>query len=55
MRRFPKDCWDKGCEHFHVTDMSIDDFLCVCDVLEKECDACDEDFCFLFCPLEDKE
>ena len=48
MDRFPKDCWDKNCEHFHVWDMSIDDLCCACDILEKECDACDEDFCF-FC------
>lgn len=51
MSRFPKDCWDKKCEHFHVWDMSVDDLCCVCDILEKECYACDEDFCFLFCPL----
>jgi len=51
MSRFPKDCWDKQCNHFHVTDMSVDDFLCACDVLGSEVDACDEDFCFLMCPL----
>lgn len=53
MRRFPKDCWSKQCNHFHVTDMSVDDLLCACDVLNKECDACDEDYCFLMCPLEE--
>ena len=51
MSRFPKDCWDKNCEHFHVRDMSIDDLCCACDLLQKECDACDEDFSFHICPL----
>ena len=51
MNRFPKDCWDKKCSHFHVVDMNIDDLLCICDILQKACDACDEDFCFLLCPL----
>lgn len=51
MNRFPKDCWGKNCPHFHTIDMSIDDLLCACDILQKECDACDEDFCFLLCPL----
>lgn len=52
MSRFPKDCWNKECQHFHVTDMSVDDLLCACDLLQEECDACDEDFSFLRCPLE---
>lgn len=51
MDRFPKDCWYKKCKHFHVTDMSVDDLLCACDVLKTECDACDEDFCFVLCQL----
>ena len=51
MNRFPKDCWGKNCPHFHTVDMSIDDLLCACDILQAECDACDEDFCFLICPL----
>ena len=55
MSRFPKDCWDKDCEHFHVTDRSIDDPLCACDVLGYGCDACDEDYCYLRCPLEEQE
>lgn len=50
MDRFPKDCWKKNCKHFHVTDMSIDDLVCACDILKAECDACDEDFCILLCP-----
>lgn len=54
MNRFPKDCWNKNCEHFHVTDMSVDDLRCVCDVLDYECDACDEDYCYLRCPLTGK-
>ena len=51
MSRFPKDCWGKNCPHFHTVDMSIDDLLCACDILRAKCDACDEDFCFLICPL----
>lgn len=55
MSRFPRDCWDKKCKHFHVMDMSIDDLVCACDVLQRECDACDEDFCFLRCPLAEED
>ena len=54
MSRFPKDCWDKNCNYFHVTDMSIDDLHCTCDAFEYECDACDEDYCHLRCPLAEK-
>ena len=52
MGRFPKDCWAKNCEHFHVWDMSVDDLLCVCDLLKRECDACNEDFSYLLCPRD---
>lgn len=52
--RFPKDCWGKNCPNFHVWDMSVDDFCCYCEVLECECDACDEDYSLLLCPF-DKE
>jgi hypothetical protein len=51
--RFPKDCWRKNCTHFHAYDMSIDDWVCSCDLLKLRCDACDEDFIFLLCPKED--
>lgn len=50
MNRFPKDCWEKNCPHFHTVDMSIDDLFCACDILQVKCDACDEEFCFLICP-----
>ena len=49
--RFPKDCWDKKCPHFHTKDLSIDDLVCTCDLLKIICDACDEDFCLYLCPL----
>lgn len=49
--RFPKDCWDKKCPHFHTVDLSIDDLVCTCDLLKIKCDACDEDFCLYLCPL----
>ena len=49
--RFPKDCWKKKCPHFHTVDMSIDDLVCTCDLLKMQCDACDEDWSFLLCPL----
>ena len=54
MNQFPKDCWSKNCKHFHVRDMSIDDWLCTCDVLKMRCDACDEDFSYLLCPLAEE-
>ena len=54
MNRFPKDCWNKQCEHFRVTDMSIDDLLCVCAVNGMACDACDEDFSIKRCPLAEE-
>ena len=55
MNRFPKDCWGKNCPHFHTFDTSIDDLLCACDILQAKCDACDEDFCFLLCPLSERQ
>lgn len=33
--RFPKDCWEKKCPHFHYWDMSIDDYTCFCDLLNS--------------------
>ena len=36
--RFPKDCWEKKCEHFRVWDMSIDDMCCFCNLLKLESD-----------------
>lgn len=55
MSVFPRDCWNKECPHFKVWDMSIDDLACYCDKLDKEIDACDEDFIYYPCPLEDKK
>lgn len=26
--KFPKDCWDKKCPHFHRRALSIDDLVC---------------------------
>lgn len=51
---FPSECWDKNCEHFHVTDVSVDGLHCVCDVRGYECGVRDEDFSYLRCPLEEK-
>ena len=39
--RFPKDCWNKKCPHFHTRDLSIDDLVCTCDLLKIQCDACE--------------
>ena len=50
--RFPKDCWGKNCPHFHTWDMSVDDLCCYCELLEMECDACDEDWSFFLCPKD---
>lgn len=51
MSRFPKDCWDKNCPHFKYWDMSVDDLCCRCDLLQEECDACDEEYCNTICPM----
>lgn len=51
---FPKICWNKKCEHFHVRDMSIDDLECFCDILKVRIDACDEDWSFVVCPRLDE-
>jgi len=53
MSRFPKGCWDKDCKYFKVWDISTDDLCCEYELLEKQCDHCDEDWCLLQCPLED--
>ena len=50
--RFPKDCWNKNCHYFKFWDLSVYDRCCYCDLLEVECDACDEDMSFLLCPLK---
>ena len=55
MHRFPKDCWHKNCPYFHVWDMSVDELCCACDLLKKQCDACDEDYSFLKCPKENDD
>ena len=52
--RFPKDCLDKKCNHFHTRDLSIDDLVCTCDLLKIQCDACDEDFCLYLFPLQNE-
>ena len=51
---FPRNCWTKKCPHFHTRDMSIDDLICTCDLLKISCDACDEMFSFLICPLPER-
>ena len=49
--RFPKDCWGKKCPHFKVWDVSVEDLHCECTLLNKRCKGCDEDLCFIDCPL----
>ncbi len=49
-KKFPKDC-TKDCPHFHTWDMSVDDWTCVCDLLNTQIDLCDSDFEWMFCPL----
>lgn len=53
--RFPKDCWNKKCKHFHCYDLSIDDWVGQCDLLKIQCDMCNQDFCYFLCPLDVKE
>ena len=48
---FPRDCWNVECPFFKVWDMSIDDLACYCEKLERQIDACDEDFIGIICPL----
>lgn len=52
---FPKDCWSKKCKHFVVYDMSIDDLCCHCKLLNVSCDACDEYFSNIECPLKESK
>lgn len=54
MKRFPKDC-TYTCEHYSEYDLSIDDLVGCCSLLKSKCDLCDEDFCFLLCPLEESK
>ena len=51
-KRFPRDCTSE-CPHFHCWDMSIDDYICVCDALKVQVDECDMDFIWYSCPLPD--
>lgn len=55
MHKFPKDCWVIKCPHVHSWDLSIDDWVSSCDLLKKQIDDCDSDYCFLNCPLSDEE
>lgn len=48
-KRFPKDC-TTDCPHYSQWDLSIDDLVGACDLLEISCDLCDEDYCFYLCP-----
>lgn len=50
-RRFPKDCF-KGCPNYSEYDISIDDIVCYCSLLRRQCDMCDQDFSFVLCPIE---
>ena len=50
-RKFPQDCPFK-CPHFRSWDMSIDDYTCVCDLLNAQVDECDMDFDWYYCPLD---
>jgi len=50
--KFPKDCWGKDCVHFHIWDMSIDDYTCICDLLKVQVDDCDRYFDCYPCPKQ---
>lgn len=52
MKRFPKDC-NYNCPHYSEYDLSIDDLVGCCSLLNKECDLCDSDFSLYLCPKED--
>ena len=36
----PKGCWDKKCKHKYTFDMSVDDLVIGCKLLQIECDEC---------------
>jgi hypothetical protein len=51
--RFPKDCWGKKCPHFKTYDLSVDDLVCHCKLLQISCDACDENYVLFLCPKKE--
>lgn len=51
-KRFPRDCTIE-CPHFKTCDLSIDDWTCVCDLLNLQIDECDMDYKLEKCPLEE--
>lgn len=54
MKRFPNDC-TKDCPHYSEYDLSIDDLVGSCALLQRSCDLCEGDFCFLLCPLKEED
>ena len=50
-RRFPKDCF-RWCPYYDEYDLSVDDLVCHCALLGRQCDMCDEDLSFTPCPIE---
>lgn len=54
MKRFPKDCNPK-CPHYSNYDLSIDDLVICCDLLNAECDLYDADYNYEVCPLNEDE
>ena len=51
-RRFPQDCPEK-CLHFHAWGTSVDNGVCVCDVLNIQVKEKEMDFDWHSCPLPD--
>lgn len=51
MKRFPKDC-NKECQYIRCFDLSVDDLVIECSLMNVSCDLCDEDYSYLKCPLE---
>ena len=50
--RFPRNCQFK-CPYFHSWGMSIDDYTCPCDLLDKQVDECSMDLDWYLCLLPD--
>lgn len=50
MKCFPLDC-TTDCPHYKTWDMSVDDWISVCDILKVQVDDCDGDYIRYRCPL----
>ena len=52
IKLFPKDC-DVNCRYYSTYDLNVDDYVATCELLNSECDLCDQQYSFLVCPLKE--